>query len=88
MGHYVGQLLQFRRLLTSTPPSSSLESASCPSAYATALNRPVLLEARQRGIICTLGLMPHLVKVTLEKYILAQQSICCFFCSAGLTGNV
>ena len=47
--------------------------------FITALNRPALLEARQRGIICTLGLMPHLVKVTLEKYILGKQSICTFF---------
>ena len=31
------------------PPQSSRESASRPSAYATALNRPALLEARQRA---------------------------------------
>ena len=51
----------------------------CDRSSHNHLCRPALLEARQHDTKCTLNLMPHLVKVTLEKYILAQQSICPFF---------
>ena len=38
-----------RRRTAPSPPHISRGAVSCPSAYASALNRPALLEARQRA---------------------------------------